>query len=286
MIQNLKNDFKSLEEEIFYLSDKYDEIQKIRKKAGLSLAIYKCNDEFAKILIDIDKKINKKELQLKIIESKIRQLELENLKKTCKKEHAKIGDNKFMIRIPGLDDIYLKNETQVEEFVSKCKETQTNISVSEYIDCNNSRNKEVNRPIFIEILNLDFLKDTQQIIVPHQKNYTPYLQEVRRISDNAIISLREYGYNNSNEEIYCRYQTNNSNFILFHNPFSAKDYSFIQKFDNGDFFVRNGVFTNFETIRMKTLKSKYKLLLDKTIAYLEKCKNHNYDIESIKKILE
>lgn len=280
MINNLKQEMKNIEVKIDFLCDKYKEIQNTRIRDGLSLAIYKCNDVRAKSLIEINSLIETEYSKIDSLKNKINEIEIKTLKESCIAAHKKIK-GRFLVRIPNCEDIYVDSKQELKEYILKCRESKTNLSILEYIDYNNSLNKEVNMPYLYGIFSLDFNKDLETKLVPHQKNYAPYFNETKRISNGKVLDRRIRGYNSSNDEIFYNYMFNNRNKMCFHEPYSTNDCMMISKEDNGVFLVENGKETNYDTILVKVLNTKQSSLINKIINSLNKCKDYNYDIESI-----
>lgn len=288
MIKKMKEQLNQINKELDELGDKYSEIMNLRKKQGLSLAIYSCTDRLAIKMRELDQQIMKKEEDFFNLRKEIKKLEFEKYSEKCIIEQKPFEDNKYKLIVNNSNEpIYLKSKEEVEKYVSKCTNNKENIIVYEYIDFNNDIPKEKNLPILIKILELDFEKDYRLIQVAHQKNYSPYLREISTISTNEIMNKIEIGYDKKNEEIFSHsINVFQDERICIHNPFSSKDYITIEKFKKTNkYFVKNGEHTNYKMKIFDVLPKKYQDLVDKTIKYLENCKDYSYDIKYLQDVL-
>ena len=264
-------DIKELDNKIDQLCIEYEEIQATRKLKGFSLAIYNCNDKEALKLIEIDNRIRELEkLQNEMLKEYKEQFYKQYSIK-CIEAHKPFKDNRYKVIINNSKIIYT-NDIQVYK-----EDRENNILINEYIDYNNTINKEVNMPILKTIYNYD--KDTNILYtaIPHQLNYSNYKEVTTNLNTNKS-NIIERGFDNNNNEIYWLY----NDYLSIHNNFNSSNYISIAASKNKKgYYIREGL----KGYSLSVLATDMRKIISKLLTKLKNNKNYNYNIENLKDIL-
>lgn len=271
-LENLKNELKSVDQEINRQLEKYRAIEETREDLGYSKAIYKCEDIEAKQLIIITNKVEELENKYDEILEVIKEIRSKDYSKRCIESHNNFINNKYMIRFND-ETIYVDN---IDGYINS---TDREIIIMEYIDYNNTIDKTVNMPKLKTIYKYDDSGGHRYKVnnIINQSNNTNYEEIYTNVDSNISYTSINLLDNNNNEYGYIF-----DDYICIHKKYSSPTYFTLSKNKDIDKYHINekAISYNVNNLDTDKLECIYRILTK-----LKNNKSYKYNIQEIKNML-
>lgn len=274
-IELIRKELKDIDNRIESLMDKANYIKAIRESKGYSKAILKCNDIEAKQLIKVYYEMDELELKEDQLHLELKQLRNIEHSKECIAAHNNFKEYKYrvdMIEANNKETIYTNDIEEYKLIRDK------NVTISEYINYNNTIDKTVNMPVLrtLYTYNKEYKYITESII--NQFNYSNYKTIYKNVESESS-SFYEYGMDNNNNDIYFRF----NDYISIHNDYGSNNYISITKYKDSNIYnIHRRENINYKTT---SLDKELQDILYKLFKRLENNKSYKYNIQELKDIL-